>query len=90
MATSQSVSLFHGSQRRVREVLPGRHQSVVGWAGRCCFLEAEVVWALEQAKLTGAGDGLGAAFDLELVEDHAVVALDSIEGEKESLADLAV
>lgn len=45
---------------------------------------------LQQAQLTGAGDGLGAPLDHELAEDHAVVSFDRIHGEEESLADFTV
>ncbi len=45
---------------------------------------------LHEPQLAGAGDGLGAPLDLELLEDPAVVALDGVESEEEALADLLV
>lgn len=45
---------------------------------------------LQQAKLAGAGDRLGAALNQELVEDALVVALHRAQREEEPLADLLV
>ena len=52
--------------------------------------EAEPCSLLEQPHLPGAGDGLGAPFHVELLEDAAVVALDRVQGQEEPRADLLV
>jgi hypothetical protein len=47
-------------------------------------------WRLEQAQLTGAGNGFRAPLYLQFVENPAVVAFDRVQGEKEPLANLLI
>ena len=45
---------------------------------------------LKQAQLAGAGNGLCAPLDLQLVEDPAVVSFNRIQGQEKPFADLVV
>jgi len=45
---------------------------------------------LQQAQLAGASDGFGAALNLQLVEDPAVMPFDRVQGEEKPFADLPV
>ena len=45
---------------------------------------------LEQAQLTGAGNGFSATLNLQFFKNPAVVPFDRIEGEKKPLADLSI
>ncbi|MFZ1748184.1 MAG: hypothetical protein WAU17_19935 [Nitrospirales bacterium] len=48
------------------------------------------MFRLQQAQLTGASYGFGAALNLELFKDSAVVPFDCVQGEEKPLADLPV
>ena len=44
----------------------------------------------EKAQFAGTRDGLGAAFDLQLVENIAVMPFDGAQGEEQPLGDLFI
>ena len=45
---------------------------------------------LDQAELTGAGDGLGPPLDLQFLEDPAVMALDRIQSQEQPCTDFPI
>ena len=45
---------------------------------------------LQQTQLAGASDGFGAALNLELFKDSAVVPFDRVQGEEKPFANLTI
>ena len=71
----------------LHQSIANRHFGVV----RSVVLNCEKVWGvLDQAQLTGAGDGFGTPLYLQFFKNPAVVPLDRIKGEEKSLADFLI
>jgi len=98
------VPFVHAYELRGREVLSCRVKRIV-WGidlrgQRACAGDDEVrplrcqrsslPTALEQTKLTAAGNSLSAPFDLQLAEDDAVVSLHGGQRQEQPLTDLLV
>ena len=45
---------------------------------------------LQQTQFAGAGDGFGAALNLQFVKNFAVMPFDRVQGEEKPLADLSI
>ena len=81
--------VWHGSARDASTILALRCQRLDTLVLiEVLFQGREAI--LQQAQLAGAGDGFRAAFDLQFVEDAAVVPFHCVQGQEQPLADFTI